>query len=87
LLNVQVIFSVQDSLLLFRHDARILPGLGPQQGGLVGVACRRGGLELLNAEVSLATALAWELQLGQPLKLPDGRLTMEAKPGGKGTYD
>ena len=78
--------GVQDSLLLFRHDPRILPGLGPHQGGLKGLACRQGGaggssIDLLNTgDPALAAALAQDLHLGQgaPVKHPDGRFSLEA---------
>ena len=56
----------QESVLLFRHDPRILPGLGPHHGGvLVGLACARDRLALLNSgSAHLAAALGRELQLG-----------------------
>ncbi len=70
-------------MLLFRHDPRILPGLGPHHGGgmLVGLACARDRLALLNSgSAHLAAALGRELQLS--VRTEGGE--WEVRPQGRG---
>jgi hypothetical protein len=74
-----VFLAMQESVLLFRHDPRILPGLG---GVLVGLSCARDRLALLNSgSAHLAAALGRELQLSA--RTEGGE--WEVRPQGRGT--
>jgi hypothetical protein len=74
-----VFLALQESVLLFRHDPRILPGLG---GVLVGLACARDRLALLNSgSAHLAAALGRELQLSARTEGSE----WEVRPQGRGT--
>ncbi len=69
-------------MLLFRHDPRILPGLG---GVVVGLACARDRLALINSgSAHLSAALGRELQLAARTEGGSSGGEWEVRPQGRG---